>query len=57
MALSYGHADKLKKTNEYAAFAQSSYVFLETGVAIIEQILRDELDIVNPFKAHLVAIT
>jgi hypothetical protein len=50
MALSYGQADKLKKVSDYAAFAQSSYVFLETGLATIEQTLRDELDIVNPFK-------
>jgi Putative DNA-binding domain len=50
LALSYTQEDKLSKINQYTAFAQSSYGFVQTGLALIEHILLNELDIKNPFK-------
>jgi hypothetical protein len=50
LALSYGPEDKRKKADEYTIFAKSSYGYLQTSVTLIENLLRDQLDIVNPFK-------
>jgi hypothetical protein len=50
LALSYTSDDKVAKIKQYTAFAQSSYGFVQTGITVIEQILRDELGIINPFQ-------
>jgi Putative DNA-binding domain len=50
LSLSYTQEDKIRKINEYRAFVQNSYPILEMSVTTIEKTLKDQLDIINPYK-------
>jgi hypothetical protein len=50
LSLSYTQEDKIRKIIEYRAFVQNSYPILEMSVTTIEKTLKDQLDIINPYK-------
>ena len=50
LALSYPNESKVQMMNEYRSFAQSCCVGIDMSVSVIARILKDDFELLNPFK-------